>query len=148
MAIRIRVGLLVTAVVFAGVTGCGGGGNGGSDAGGGAAGAAGTTGAGGQGGAGAVPASSGVTGTKRLDALTTAEIAKICDWSAAHFGGYGQTVDCGDGSSLSSDSDQATCISMAPKSCALTVSQYETCVHDTSCSDPLPPSCAALLQCS
>jgi hypothetical protein len=72
----------------------------------------------------------------------------ICDWVAAQFGGYGKTIDCGGGLSIESDPDQATCVASAPTNCAATVSQYETCTKQSSCSDPLPASCAPILQCS
>ncbi|HEY7374733.1 MAG TPA: hypothetical protein VIF57_21390 [Polyangia bacterium] len=165
MGAGIKALVFAAAVAAAGVIGCGSSSSGG-DAGGGTSGgtagatgtgggAAGTTGTGGgaagttgTGGAGGAPATSGVTGTKRLDALTTAEKQKICDFAAAQFGGYGKTVDCGGGTTLTSDPDQASCVAGAPTSCAMTVSQYETCIHGISCSDPLPAACAPLLQCS
>jgi hypothetical protein len=148
---RIRMGMLGVVVALVGLGACGSSAgspdSGASDG----AGTAGTSGAGGQaggGGAGGAPASSGVSGTKRLDALTTAEKQKICDFAAAHFGGYGQSIDCGGGVTLSADASQAMCVSMAPTSCAFTVSQYETCISAASCSDPLPAACGPLLQCS
>jgi hypothetical protein len=158
MALRAGIGSLVFAVAVAsigcgstssgsdggtaGATGTGGGAGGATGTGGGAGGTTGT------GGAGGAPATSGVTGTKRIDSLTTAEKQKICDFAAAQFGGYGKTIDCGGGTTLSADPDQASCVAGAPTSCAVTVSEYETCLHSVSCSDPLPASCSGLLQCT
>jgi hypothetical protein len=135
-----------------GATGTGGGAGGATGTGGGAGGTTGTGGGAGgttgTGGAGGASTTSGVTGTKRIDALTTTEKQMICDFAAAQFGGYNKTIDCGNGTTLSSDPDQASCVAMAPTSCAATVSQYETCLRGISCSDPLPASCAPIFQCS
>jgi hypothetical protein len=85
---------------------------------------------------------------KRLDALTTAEKQALCDWQAARYGGYGQSIDCGGGLSIG-DVEQAWCVSDLPTTnCAETVSQYETCVRDRSCTDVVPASCLPLQQCS
>jgi hypothetical protein len=158
MRLNRGVGVLVIGVAVLGVVGCGSS-SGGSDAGGGTGGSgtgkggttgsagAGPGGATGSGGAGGM-STSGVTGTKRIDALTTAEKQQLCDWTAQHFGGYGNSIDCGNGNSLSADSSQAYCVSSTPTNCPMTVSAYETCVNDTSCSDLLPASCAPLLSCS
>ncbi len=153
MASKIQLWLLAVVVGFVGLTGCGGsiggsdagaGTSGGGTSGGGTTGSGGTTGTGGSG----APTCSGVTGTKRVDTLTTAEKQLICDCAAAHFGGYGQTIDCGDGSSIETDPDQATCVATAPTNCAATVSQYETCIMEASCSNLIPASCLPIIQCS
>jgi hypothetical protein len=158
MKLNRGVGVLLVGLAVTGAVGCGsgdggtGGSTGGSGAGGngtgkgGTTGTGGTTGSGGAGGAGG--ATSGVTGTKRIDALTTTEKQQLCDWTAQHFGGYGMSIDCGNGNSLSADASQAYCVSSTPTNCPMTVSAYETCVNDTSCSDLLPASCAPLLTCS
>ena len=97
---------------------------------------------------GAVGAS-GVQGSKQFGALSDAEKMMLCDFAAAKFGGYGKSVDCGDGTTLDSTyADQAECVADAPKDCSLTVSQYEQCINDQSCADLLPDSCAPLFQCS
>lgn len=91
--------------------------------------------------------SSGVSGTKRLDALNADEKKKLCDFTAQHFGGYGKSIDCGDGTSLDADPSQADCVSQWFTTCAMTVSQAEACTKDASCTDPIPTSCAPLFQC-
>lgn len=103
----------------------------------------GSTGSGGSSGA----TSSGVQGSKRLDALTTDEKKKLCDFQAQHFGGYGHSIDCGGGNSLDADPSQQDCISNWPTTCAATVNQAEACSKDATCADPIPQSCAPIFQC-
>ena len=91
---------------------------------------------------------SGVQGSKRLDALTTDEKKKLCDFQAQRFGGYGSSIACGSDLTLEADASQAECVSNWPTNCAMTVSQAEACARDAKCSDPLPASCAPLLACS
>jgi len=105
----------------------------------------GTTGAGSGGTSGS--STSGVQGSKRLDALTTDEKKKLCDFQAQHFGGYGHSIDCSDGTSLSADDSQADCVSQWPTTCSMTVTQAEACTKDSTCADPIPDSCAPLFQC-
>jgi hypothetical protein len=133
-----------------------GGGNGGASAGTGGPGTGGgTAGAGPGGGAGAggpgggsVPATSGVAGTKRLDALNMTEKQMFCDWTALHFGGYGMSITCPDGvTTLDADPSRADCVSAFPTMCAVTVAQGEQCTKDSSCTDPIPASCAGLFNC-
>ena len=145
MKLAIGIGLLAVAVVVSSTVGCGDSG-GGADAGagtsgGGGSGGGGSGGGGSGGGGGGAPTSSGVSGSKRLDALTTTEKQMICDWAAAHFGGYGHVIDCGGGVTLTADDSQAECVAGAPTNCALTVSQYEPCISEASCSNPLPAAC-------
>lgn len=116
------------------------GGNGGA-----AGGASGTMGGGSGGSTGST--TSGVQGSKRIDALTMDEKKKLCDFQAQHFGGYGKSIDCGGGNSLSADDSQADCLSNWPTNCAMTVTQAEACTKDATCSDPIPASCAPLFQC-
>ncbi|HMF40293.1 MAG TPA: hypothetical protein VKQ32_06350 [Polyangia bacterium] len=134
-----RICAFVVAVGLAGLIGCGSS-NGMLPSG--TGGGSGSTGTGGAGGS-----TSGVTGTKRLDSLTPTEQQMICDWAAAQLGGYGHSVDCGGGNMITAEPDQATCIADAPTSCAGTVSQYEACIRDVSCTNLLPTSCAPFLQC-
>jgi hypothetical protein len=166
MRLNRGVGVLVIGFAVAGAIGCasdgsgpgGSGGTGGSSTGkGGTTGSGGSTGKGGtagpggasgSGGTGGTSATSGVTGTKRIDSLTTTEKQQLCDWTAPHFGGYGMSIDCGNGTTLSADPSQAYCVASTPTNCPMTVSAYETCVNDSSCADPLPASCAPLLSCS
>jgi hypothetical protein len=156
---RVRIGVVV--LVLAGVAPLSCGGGGGSAGGGGAMGTAsggssgtasggasgtasgGSTGSGGSSG----PTSSGVQGSKRLDALTTDEKKKLCDFEAQRFGGYGQSIDCGGGNSLDADPSQQDCISNWPTTCAATVNQAEACSKDATCANPIPQSCAAIFQC-
>jgi hypothetical protein len=135
------------------------GGSGGASAGtGGAAGAGsgGAAGMGADGGAGnggtggsSIPPSSGVTGTKRLDALTTTEKQMFCDWSALHFGGYGNSITCPGGTTtLDAASSQASCVASFPTMCAVPVSQAEQCTEDMSCTNLSPRSCLGLFSCN
>jgi hypothetical protein len=95
-------------------------------------------------------ASSGVAGDKRLDSLTADEKAKLCDWGAAKFGGYGHTTDCGDGYSISAVESQAACVAGLPEECDKTVADVEQCANDVSCQNPGQESvsCQALAECS
>jgi len=130
--------------------GAAGAGTGGAGTGSGGAAGMGADGGAGKGGAGgsSIPATSGVTGTKRLDALTMTEKQMFCDWTALHFGGYGMSITCPDGvTTLDADPSQAACVSSFPTTCAVTVTQGEQCTKDTSCADPLPASCAGLFNC-
>ena len=120
----------VVAVGFAGLAGCG------SSGGMFPTGGTGTGGGGGTSGTG-----SGVTGTKRLDSLTTSEKQAICDWAAMEFGGYGHVMDCGGGTTITAEPDQATCVADAPTNCAATVTQYEACITQVSCSNLAPAAC-------
>ena len=97
---------------------------------------------------GAVGAS-GVQGSKQFGALSDDEKKMVCDFAAAKLGGYGHSVDCGDGSTLDAPyANQAECLADAPANCTLTVSQYEQCINDQSCTDQIPASCVPLFQCS
>jgi hypothetical protein len=97
---------------------------------------------------GSAPAgTSGVTGSKRLDALTTDEKMKLCDFTAALLGGYGASKDCGGGVTLDANASQADCVAKAPTTCAAIVSQAEACAKGATCADPFPAVCAPLLQC-
>ncbi len=91
---------------------------------------------------------SGVSGSKRLDALTNDEKGKLCDFTAAHFGGYGKSIDCGGGNTLDAAASQAECIAAAPTACAATVAQAEQCLTAQSCANPLPPACVPIFQCA
>ncbi len=89
--------------------------------------------------------SSGVSSGKRLDSLTAAEKATICDWINGKLGGYGATMDCGNGVTLEADASQADCVAAAPTSCSATVAQAEACYNASSCSNPFPSQCGFLL---
>ena len=94
------------------------------------------------------PGASGVQGSKRIDQLTQTEAAILCDFAAQEFGGYGTIMNCGDGTTIEADANQAECVASRPTTCAMTVSQYEVCISEVSCANFLPASCAPLLQCS
>lgn len=94
------------------------------------------------------PGASGLEKSRTWSSLTTAEKGTLCDWVAARFGGYGMTIDCGNGSGLASNSSQQGCIDAVPATCGATVAQYEQCASDATCeTGPFPPSCAPLLTC-
>ena len=94
------------------------------------------------------PGASGLEKSMPWSSLTTAEKGTLCDWVAAKVGGYGMTIDCGNGTGYGSNSSQQACIDSLPAACGATVAQYEKCVNETSCATSLfPPSCAPLLAC-
>jgi hypothetical protein len=102
---------------------------------------------GGSGGA-AGPGASGLEKSRSWNSLTAAEKGILCDWVAAKFGGYGKTIDCGNGTGIGSNTSQQACIDSLPATCAATVAAYEQCADDASCeTGPFPPSCAPLLAC-
>ena len=100
------------------------------------------------GGSNGGPGASGVASSKRLDSLTEAEKATLCDWTNAKLGGYGMSVDCGGGLALEADASQADCVAEWYTSCAATVAQGEACANAASCSNLLPDACAWILSCS
>ena len=110
----------------------------------GAAGSAGNAGA----GNGGVAAGSGLDGTKRLDALSEAERATLCDLLAAKYGGYDHEIQCTTAKTISSGyANQAECLADWPTSCAMTVASYEICVSQISCAG-FPAACGALSNCT
>jgi hypothetical protein len=103
---------------------------------------------GGAGGSGG-PGASGIASSKRIDQLTQTEKATLCDWGAQEFGGYGTVMNCGNGTTLESNANQAECLAAYPTgSCPATVAQYEVCVSEISCANIIPDSCAPLLLCT
>jgi len=107
-----------------------------------------TAGCGDSGGGGGGNGASGVPSSKRLDSLTDAEKALLCDWTNAKLGGYGMSVDCGGGLSLDADASQAECVAEWYTSCSATVAQGEACANEASCANLLPSSCSWILSCS
>jgi hypothetical protein len=98
---------------------------------------------------------SGVTPTKKVDELTPAEAATLCDYVASLYGGYGATskltCDGGVTSTTTALPSQAACVdgllTKLPAGCPATVSDTEACfgaLAVLSCDLParLPPSCA------
>jgi hypothetical protein len=96
-------------------------------------------------GGGSGGATTDVSGTKRLDALTADEIKKVCDIQAMSQGGYGHVTDCGGGASMSAQTSQASCVAAWYTNCAATVAQAEACWHAMSCTSAEPLECAPLL---
>lgn len=93
------------------------------------------------------PITSGIDPTTRLDALTPEQKAAYCDWAASRYCGYGHRVDCGDGSFLGVDSQEACVKRMDNTVCASTVGENESCERQTSCLDQFPDSCLAVSMC-
>ena len=94
------------------------------------------------------PGASGLEKSRTWSSLTTAEKGTLCDWVAARFGGYGMTIDCGNGTGFASNASQQACIDALPATCGATVAAYERCVTDTTCdTGAFPPSCAPLVAC-
>jgi hypothetical protein len=92
--------------------------------------------------------SSGVDASKRIDSLSADEKAKLCDWLAARYGGYGATKSCGGDLTLEAPASQAECVAENfPSPCAVTVGQGEACENQTSCENPIPEACAPLIEC-
>ena len=99
---------------------------------------------GGPNGAGA----SGLEKSKTWSELTTAEKATLCDWGAAKFGGYGMSMDCGNGSSIGAYPSQQACIDNFPATCGAKVADFEACANDSNCTTGIfAPSCAPLAAC-
>ena len=72
---------------------------------------------------------SGVSPTKTLTELTAAEDTLLCDWAAAHFGGYGHKEDCPDPRlAYWAPPDLETCLSSMATTCTATVADYESCM--------------------
>jgi hypothetical protein len=127
----------------------GAGGASGTDGANGGAGTAGAIGAGGAAGGASTGGTSGITpSSKRFDAFTAADRKLFCDFAAQHYGGYGMSILCSDGSTLSAEPDQATCLSMLPTgTCAVTAAELETCTNDITCDNFLPDSCLSFFAC-
>jgi hypothetical protein len=104
-------------------------------------------------GGGAAAGASGVDGSKAINALTSAEKAKFCDWTNATAGGYNKSYDCGMGLTASTDADQAECLSTWP-TCSVTVVMMEACVKAIGTNfcgvltgTTLPPGCLPVADC-
>ncbi|MGC4088175.1 MAG: hypothetical protein QM756_09795 [Polyangiaceae bacterium] len=86
--------------------------------------------------------------TKRLDALTPAEVAAYCDSVAAKLGGYGKSKDCSGGVTLDAPANQAECIAEYTfTNCAVTVDEANKCIAEQSCTNLIPASCAGVFSC-
>lgn len=97
------------------------------------------------------PTSSGVTPTtKKISDLTADEKKKLCDFRAAKYGGYAQSIDCGNGTTIGSDDNLEQCLGpdgLAGDCATATVADYEKCTTDTTCDDAQPDSCQILMFC-
>lgn len=78
-------------------------------------------------------ASSGLPRGTTIANLTPAQAGRLCDWGDNKEGGYGRTVTCPDGSTVSNDPDQASCVTTLPLvgvGCpATTVGDIEDCLN-------------------
>lgn len=72
---------------------------------------------------------SGVSGSLKMAALSAEQLAKVCDFVACGWGGYGKSFSCGDNLSVSSPDDLAACSEKAKDCQNLLVSDYETCMR-------------------
>ena len=92
---------------------------------------------------------SGVSGTKPVSSMTTADKQKLCDWVASLYGGYGSTVVCtntGSPVAITAPASQAECLTQSasmPATCEATVSQAEACTRAISTCDPNDDEAAA-----
>jgi len=95
----------------------------------------------------------GTPSSRTIGALTTAEKAALCDWTAAKFGGYGKSITCAGDIGTGGPESRDDCLRNWPTdACTATVTQYESCV-DVITRDPCAfaynsaPECAALRAC-
>ncbi|HXJ22778.1 MAG TPA: hypothetical protein VMT03_21350 [Polyangia bacterium] len=105
-------------------------------------------------GGGGAGNSSGVPRSSTIASLTTTQSATLCDWEDAKQGGYGRTVTCTDGSTRTTDTNQAECIAgmgYAKTLCpTLTVADVEDCANAIGanlCEISTDPACANLAAC-
>jgi hypothetical protein len=90
-----------------------------------------------------------------LSQLNDAQLAQLCDWSAAKEGGYGATESCDGGITVHAKASQQDCVTSsrtetAKATCTATVSDAETCINALA-SDPCDigtPACAPLISCA
>ena len=72
--------------------------------------------------------------SKKLNALSAADLEALCDWTAAEEGGYGTTIACdAAATSLEASQDQATCVAegmqhFVQRMCPGTVGDWKVCV--------------------
>lgn len=99
--------------------------------------------------------SSGVDASKRAADLNDADRAKLCDYVASQYGGYGEkkVSHCDGGTvTLHGPESQSACVADASKvgpGCTATVGEFEACVAAIASADPctsraLPSACAPL----
>jgi len=101
------------------------------------------------------PDSLGVDRSLQVTGVTDAQVAKICDWLVAQFGGYGARKECGSGISGVTPVSQAACIEgwyhRSPNpACTATVGDYEACMlarEGDLCYPTRPPACEPFTAC-
>lgn len=98
--------------------------------------------------------SSGVPRASTVGSLSASQAATLCDWTNAKQGGYGRTVTCPDGSTRTTDTNQAECVagaSVAQTACpTLTVGDTEDCANAIGtnlCEVVTASACAAVATC-
>lgn len=84
--------------------------------------------------------------------LTEEQFGALCDAVAEAYGGYGSSVDCGEGLSATASPDRQTCIdgsSQLPPNCTATVGDTLSC-FDSIVQDCVfeHPGCLALFSCA
>jgi hypothetical protein len=108
------------------------------------------------GGDGLAVGASGLDPSKKISALSDAELGQLCDWTAARLGGYGTTKQCPGGITIRNRADRAACVGGTDRTaatCTATVAQAEACVllqvqDICSLASLSNPNCQALLGCS
>ena len=95
---------------------------------------------------------SGVLGTKQLLDLTEADVELICDWVASLYSGYGNALQCADGTIITGPASLAECKAQAaltPLGCQATVAQSEACTLAIANCNSIDDaeSCAAMAGC-
>lgn len=93
----------------------------------------------------------GVPRSLQVTSLSSANLAKVCDYMNNQLGGYGKKPSCDPNSMfVYADASQAACVNKVKgKNCALTVGDVEDCadaLHAKPCS--LPLVCAPLWTCA
>jgi hypothetical protein len=98
--------------------------------------------------------SSGVPRSATVGSLSSTDATTLCDWVNAKQGGYGRTVTCSDGSTRTTDTDQAICVAgshAAQTACpTLTVGETEDCANAIGsdlCAISTASACAAVSAC-
>lgn len=100
----------------------------------------------------ATACASGVPRDRPFPGLAPRDVEALCDWTAGRIGGYGQTVTCSGGVSISSPASRAECIKdlQAPsKLCTTaTVGVFEDCVNEAVSCSSKPTACFKLIFCA
>jgi hypothetical protein len=91
---------------------------------------------------------SGIERSKRVNALTEAERATLCDFAIARLGGYGTFRNCGNNLGFRTPKDQKACVATSKKPCEATVGDVESCSEQLSCENLFPSACSPLLSCA